>query len=200
MRAGTRARASASTGPVSDPTCVNMPRTVGARGPRHTARTEPRGLDVVAAAVGLAHADAERGHTAAEVARRYSTAGRKASRRRANEWTRVGPPELREITSYLLVVSNPYRIEASIRTTVKQRAIGKLSTPALIERYHELLELEPTVEAQDRLGEVVRGMPWVERAALSERNAAVDAEKAACEREFAARGITERDVFEGRAD
>lgn len=165
---------------------------------RSTAKTDPRGRDVIAAVAGLAHADAERGHTAADVARRYSGAGRRTSRRAASEWTRTGTPEHREFTAYLLVVSDPYRIEASIRSTIKQRAISRLSNAELIHRYHELLAIEPRVEADDRVLCVTRGACWLQRAAASERDAAIDAEKAACEREFAARGITEAQVFDGR--
>ncbi len=81
--------------------------------------------------------------------------------------------------------------------SVVMRALSKLSDRDLIERYHELLQHEPTVEAHDRIMDVSRGRSWLERAAASERDSAIDAEKAACEREFASRGITEREVLGG---
>jgi hypothetical protein len=175
----------------------SMSRTVQADAFVPTAKSDPRGRDILTMAAGMAHADAERGRTASEVARRYSTAGRPTSRRAASEWRRVGLPEHREFTAYLLVCSDPFRIEASVRVTVKQRAIGKLTTPELITRYRELLAHEPRVEAEDRVLSVSRGVRWVERASASERDSAIDAEKAACEREFAARGVTEDEVFGG---
>lgn len=191
-----RERARARTPGRTSDTCT-MPPMVQAEAFAPTAKSDPRGRDILTMAAGMAHADAERGRTASEVARRYSTAGRPTSRRAASEWRRVGLPEHREFTAYLLVCSDPFRIEASVRVTVKQRAIGKLTTPELIARYHELLAHEPRVEADDRVLSVSRGRRWVERAAASERDSAIDAERAACEREFAARGVTEDDVFGG---
>ncbi len=164
---------------------------------QRTAKTDPGGHDVLARGAAMAHADAEHGHTDAAVSRRYSAGGRPVSRRAASEWKRVGPPELRQITAYLLVCSDPFRVEAHLRATVKMRALSKLSDRDLIERYHELLQHEPTVEAHDRIMDVSRGRSWLERAAASERDSAIDAEKAACEREFASRGITEREVLGG---
>jgi hypothetical protein len=177
---------------------ASMQTTIASLAQGRTAKADPRGRDVLTAVVGMAHADAERGRTAADVARRYTRSGRKTSRRAASEWTRVGTPEHREFTAYLLVVSEPYRIEASVRATIKQRAISKLSDAELIDRYRDLLALEPRVEADDRVMGVTRGASWLDRAAASERDAAIDAEKAACEREFAARGITEGQVYGGR--
>lgn len=174
-----------------------MAKTMQLRAPLSTARTGLRGRDVLTASAALAHADAEHGQPDALVARRYSAAGRKTSRRAASEWKRVAPPESREFHAYLLVVSDPYRIEASVRATVKQRALSKLSDADLIERYHELLQHEPVVEAQDRVLTVSRGVSWLDRAAASERDASIEAEKAACAREFASRGITEAQVFGG---
>ena len=159
----------------------------------------PRGRDVIAMSAGLAHADAELGHTAADVARRYSSAGRKTARRTASEFTRVGTPELRDLTTYLLVVSDPYRIEAHVRVTIKQRVFAQFSDAELIERYHELLQYEPQVEADDRALDVSQGVSWLDRAAASERDSAIDAEKAACEREFERRRITEEDVWARRS-
>lgn len=160
-----------------------------------TARTSLRGRDVLVHGAALAHADAERGQTDAAVARRYSGAGRRTSRRAASEWKRVAPPEAREFHAYLLVVSDPYRIEASVRATVKQRAVGKLSTPELIARYIELRALEKAIEGVDNGNDVRVGMEWLERATQKERDSAVDAELAACCREFAARGLSEGEVF-----
>lgn len=180
-----------------------MSRRIGPlRSPR-TAKRSTNGVDlrrrdVLTLSVAHAHNDAERGHTDADVARRHSTPGRPLKVRTVNDWHRIGPPEVRAFASYLLACSDPYRLEAMVRSVVKQRAVERLSNAELIERYRELLAVEPRAEADDRVDDVGRGVCWLKRAAASERDSAIDAEKAACEREFAARGITEREVFEGR--
>lgn len=168
-----------------------------------TAKRQANGVDmrrrdVLTLSVAHAHNDAERGRSDSDLARRYTAAVRPVKVRTVNDWHRIGPPEARAFAAYLLVVSDPYRIEAAVRATVKQRALSKLSDAELIDRYRELLAIEPRVEADDRVKDVSRGLCWLQRAAASERDAAIDAEKAACEREFAARGLTERDVFDGR--
>ncbi len=175
-----------------------MESRVATRATKRTAKTPPDGhltprrRDVLAQSAAQAHADAEHRTTDQEAADRFGT-----SRRSHARWRGEGPPELRQMTAYLLVCSDPFRVEAHLRATVKMRALSKLSDRDLIERYHELLQHEPTVEAHDRIMDVSRGRSWLERAAASERDSAIDAEKAACEREFASRGITEREVLGG---
>lgn len=200
MSAATAAKAPARTSPVSDPTCQNMAHRIGpVRAPstakRRTNGVDLRRRDVLTLSVAHAHNDAERGRTDADVVRRYATADRPLKVRTVNDWHRIGPPEARAFAAYLLTCSDPFRLEANVRATIKQRALSMLSNSELIDRYRELLALEPRVEADDRVMNLTRGACWMKRAAASERDAAIDAEKAACEREFAARGITEAEVF-----
>lgn len=172
-----------------------MPRTMRSSALRSTATTGLRGRDVLIEGAAAAHADAELGRTDADVARRYTNAGRKTSRRAASEWRRVAPPESREFHAYLLVVSDPYRIEASVRATVKQRVLSKLSDADLIDRFHELRGVEKELEGIDNATDLRRGVDWIARAAQKERDAAIESELAACFREFATRGLGEQDVF-----
>lgn len=153
----------------------------------------PRQRDAIHRGAALAHADSESGTVDREAALRYGT-----SRRSHARWRESGPPALREFTAYLLVSTDAWRVEAHVRSITKQRALARLSDPDLVARYHDLLAHEPRVEADDRVLDVSRGVCWMERAAASERDSAIDAEKAACEREFAARGLTEDDVFGSR--
>lgn len=125
-----------------------------------------------------------------EASRRYGT-----SRRTHSRWRTEGPPALREAADYLLACTDPFRADAFLRATDKMRVLAKLSDADLIERYHELRAHEPQVEAADRVLDVRRGVSWTERAAALERDSAIEAEKAACAREFARRGLTEADVF-----
>lgn len=190
MSAGTAAKARARTSPVIEPACVSMARRMPAQRAQRTAKTDPRGRDFLAAAAAMAHADAERGKKDREAMRRYGT-----SRRSHSRWRTEGPPALRDAGAYLLACSDPFRADAFLRATDKMRVLARLSDAALIERYHELLRYEPQVEANDRVLDVSRGVSWMDRAAASERDAAIEAEKAACAREFARRGLTEAEVF-----
>lgn len=156
----------------------------------HTAKSDPRGRDILAMGAARAHADAESGRTDIEAAHRFST-----SRRSHSRWRTEGPPQVRGAAEYLLASSDHFRIDAFFRATAKMRALSKLSNEQLIERYHELLRFEPQVEAADRVLDVTRGVHWLDRAAASERDSAIEAEKAACAREFARRGISEAQVF-----
>lgn len=167
-----------------------MSRKVGTPAAVGTAKLAPRGRDVLAMGAALAHADAERGMKDREAMQRYGT-----SRRSHSRWRTEGPPPVRDVAGYLLACSDPYRVEAYLRSVIKMRALSRLSDADLILRYHELLAHEPRVEAEDRIDDVTRGVCWLQRAAVSERDSAIDAEKAACEREFAARGLSESDVF-----
>lgn len=195
-------RAAARKAGISSETCVMPERMPPLRAPS-TAKRRANGVDlrrrdVLSLSVAHAHNDAGAGLTDVEVARRYSEAVRPVKTRTVNDWHRIGPPEARAFAAYLLVCADPFRLEANVRATVKQRALAKLSNADLIERYHELLAIEPRVEADDRIKDVSRGLCWLKRAAASERDAAIDAEKAACEREFAGRGLTETQVMDRR--
>lgn len=183
------ARAMAKAPGVIAETCI-MPGRIGPQRAPSTARRDPRGRDILAMAAAHAHADAERGTLDRDGARRYGT-----SRRSHSRWRTEGPPALRDAADYLIACADPFRVGAFLRATEKMRVLARLSDAQLIERYHELLEHEPRVEAEDRILDVSRGVSWTARAAASERDSAIDAEKAACEREFARRGITEEQVF-----
>lgn len=179
---------------------MSMPARIAAQRAPSTAKRQTNGVDLrrrdtLTLSVAHAHNDSERGQTDRDLAQRYSAAIRPVKVRTVNDWHRIGPPEARAFAAYLLVCSDPFRVEAWVRATAKQRVLANLSDAELIERYRELLAIEPRVEADDRVKDVSRGICWIKRAAASERDAAIDAEKAAAEREFAARGITEAQVF-----
>lgn len=172
---------------------VQRPRRARtANPPQGGQRIDPRRRDVIAAAAAAAHVDAEGGRPDRDAARRFST-----SRRTVNRWTHDGPPAVREFSLYLLHSPDPYRVAVDALAIAKQHAIARKSTPDLIADYRALMQQECRVEAEDRMDDVQRGVSWLDRAAASARDAAVDAEKAACEREFAARGVTEAEVFGG---
>lgn len=147
--------------------------------------------DALVAAAAAVHADAEPDDAAS--ARRHG-----CSRRTSNRARHEGPRQLRAFQVYLLNSPEPYRLEAHIRSLVKQRAMRNRSTTDLIADFHELRAREKTTEGADSANDVTTGLGWLERAAQKERDAAVEAELAAIMREFAARGVTERDVMEGR--
>lgn len=153
---------------------------------------DPRRRDALQLAAAHAHADAEPDDV--ESARRHGT-----SRRTSNRSRHEGPRQLRAFQVYLLNSPEPYRLEAHVRSLVKQRAMRNRSTTDLIADYHELRAREKTTEGADSANDVTSGIGWLERAAQKERDAAVDGELAAVMREFAARGITEREVTEGLA-
>lgn len=147
--------------------------------------------DALASSAAAAHADAEPDDAASAVRHGWS-------RRTSNRARHEGPQQLRAFQVYLLNSPEPYRLEAHIRSLVKQRAMRNRSTTDLISDYHELRQREKATEGADNANDVRTGMAWLDRAAQKERDAAVDEELAAVMREFAARGITEREVFEGR--
>lgn len=121
------------------------------------------------------------------------------SRRTWNRARHEGPTEVRAFQTYLLQSTDPYRLLAHVKALVKGIAIRKLTRAELVERFHELRAREKELEGKDNGNDVRRGLGWLERAAQKERDAAVEEELAAVMREFAARGITEAEVFDGRA-
>lgn len=149
---------------------------------------KPRTLDVDRAVSAAAHADAEPDDQAA--------AGRLCgSRRTAARWRDEGPPPLRHAMDYLRHTRDAWRIAAEFQAEAKRGALEQLTDAGLIERYHELLDTEPAVEAEDRRLDVARDVSWLDRSTASVRDAALNAEKAAIERLFAERGLTEQDVL-----
>lgn len=114
--------------------------------------------------------------------------------RTQRRWSTEGPPQLRQIALYLEGHPNPHRILAHVRTMADAQ-IRALSNADLIADYRLLLVEECDVEAADRRGFLVGS--WLDVAAESERDAAVDIRKAAIEREFAVRRITRAEVLNG---
>lgn len=148
----------------------------------------PRTRDVLNATAARAHADAEPND-------RDAVARHGKSRR---TWARArleGPIEVRAFQTYVWASPDPYRLVAETKTTAKHRVIARLSDAELIERYIELRPRDKRLEAEDSADDFTRGVPWLDRSASSERDAAVNEEKAACEREFACRGIGEERVL-----
>lgn len=166
------------------------PRDAG-RGPvrlRTAGARDPRSRDVLNLAAAAAHADVDPDDQVA-------TERRGKSRR---TWSRArleGPREIRAFQTYLFESPEPFRLEAHVKSLVKQIAIRKLSREQLIERFHELRAREKTAEGADNAQDVTPAVAWLDRAAAKERDAAVDEELAAVMREFAARGITEAEVL-----
>lgn len=149
---------------------------------------DPRRRDVLAAGAAAAHADVDPDD-------QIATRRRGKSRR---TWARArldGPRELRAFQTYLFQSPEPFRLEAHVKSLVKQIAIRKLSRAQLIERFHDLRSREKQLEGSDNGNDVRPGLGWLDRAAAKERDAAVDEELAAVMREFAARGIREDEVL-----
>lgn len=149
---------------------------------------DPRRRDVLAAAAARAHADAEPDDQ--EAAARHGV-----SRRSGTRWRHEGPPAVRGFQTYLRLSPNPWRLVAETRTTAKHETIRKLSHAGLVERIRELRAAEKSIEGVDNGHDVTPGLPWLDRAAQKERDAAVNEELAACFRECACRRLTEEEVF-----
>lgn len=147
-----------------------------------------RTRDVLKAAAARAHADAEPDDRKAVA--RHGKSRRTWARARAE-----GPVEVRAAQAYLWESPHPWRIAAELTATAKHRTVERLSRAELIERYRDLLEADAIGEGEDNALRVRRSVDWMDRAAASERDAAIDMEKAACERRFAVLGVTEPEVF-----
>jgi hypothetical protein len=106
-----------------------------------------------------------------------------------------GSPLYRHLT-YLDAVDDPWRIEAATRAHVMLRTLRRLTNAQLIERISELLRADATAEGCDNAAKATRGLSLAERAVLSERDAAIDIELAACYRLAAERGLKESDVMD----
>lgn len=189
----TRANTPGMTSPIRSQSSL-MESTMGARGGEVPSRTDgsgkldPRRRDVLHLAAGAAHADVDPDDRVA--------AQRRGGTRRKWTYARAqGPRALRDFQTYLLESPEPFRLEAHIKSLVKQMAIRKLSRADLIARFHELRGREKQLEGADNGNDVRAGLSWLDRAAQKERDAAVEEELAAVMREFAARGITEAEVF-----
>lgn len=172
---------------------VQALRSAGPSDPCPIRRTDPALADVLAGVAARGFDDAERGSDVA-TAPRFSTTARSVGR-----WRVEGSPAVRRFLVFLYLCSDPLRLAMEVLAVAKLRAVSKKSTAQAIEDYRALLESECTVEAEDRSNDVRRGVTWAERARSSARDARVDAEKEALELLFQARGVTEAEVFGGRA-
>lgn len=90
--------------------------------------------------------------------------------------------------------SSVFRMTAHVGSLAKQHAIRAVSTSDLIHRYHALVPLEKAVELEDTLDDL-RPTTLLDMAAVNERDAALDLEKAAILRELAGRGVTPAEVW-----
>ncbi len=150
---------------------------------------DPRRTDVMKAASGQAHADTYPSDKKCAIAL-------KTTRETANRWKRNGGP----VESFALYMENApdrFRAQAHIISRRIQEDLERLTNAELIAEYHKTIKAEPHVEAEDRTLDVTPGIAWLDRAAASERDSAIDARKAAIERLFAVRRLTEQQVNEG---
>lgn len=86
------------------------------------------------------------------------------------------------------------RILSFFKAAIKQRCVENLSTADLIERYKDVRVMEKRLELADTLADMEQ-LGWAHMASASEKDAALDEEKAAIEREFQARGVKMQEVF-----
>lgn len=80
------------------------------------------------------------------------------------------------------------------------RAVARLrdkSTPKLVADYRKILADDAEHEGADNKHKVARGLDWLERCIGSVVDATDDRSKAAHELEFAYRGLSESEVFDG---
>lgn len=148
--------------------------------------------------------DAVREHMAATAhGEAYETAKRAAyandvSPRTARRWR--SPREAKgspqdQYTLYLSLADDPWRLVAANHVTAEQRTVRAWTKQELVARYRELLAEEKKAEASNTCLDLSRGVSWLDRAASSERDVRHNALKAAIEREFAVRRMSEEEVF-----
>ena len=112
----------------------------------------------------------------------------------ANRYRKNGG-RLQELADYVTNAPDTFRIMAHLESWNIQKRIKNLPTPDLTKRYHEVLQEERDAENDDSKLDVLLGSSWLDRARASERDAAINLEKSGIEREFAARGVTEAEVW-----
>ena len=147
---------------------------------------EPRRRRVMAQSSGHAHADIYKSDSKCALVLGIHRAT-------ANRYKKDGG-RLRELADYVENAPDPFRIKAHLESWMIQKKIKDLSNTDLFALYHKTLMTEPGVEGDDRTLDMTPGACWLNRARASERDSAINAKKAAIEREFAARGITESEV------
>lgn len=148
---------------------------------------DPYLKDITRGVVGVAWGDAHPNDK--RTAQRH-----RVSRRTATRWRNEGPPWLRDTCMRIALSENPYRLAACLWVTIKQAFLAKLGNTDLVERYRQIRRVEIVAECEDRQMEYTAHSPWLDRAMTAERDAAINAEKAACYREFARRRMTEEEV------
>jgi len=118
------------------------------------------------------------------------------SERRVRQWKcdGFGSPQDQYDRHFRISPQNYYAI-AHLKSVAKQEEIRVLSDAELIARFHELRELEKTMEGEDNCIDMRRGVSWGDRAHMKRRDAAIDEELAAVCDEMEARGLTEEGVF-----
>lgn len=139
-----------------------------------------------------AHGDAY--ETPKKAALRNGVSPRTARRWRSPREAKGSPQD--QYSIYLAHSDQPWRLVAANKVTAEQKTVSTWTDAQLIARYRELLIEGPHTEAVDTANASRRGVCWLDRATDSERDAAHDVLKAAIEREFAVRRITEEEVFE----
>ena len=148
---------------------------------------DPRRRDVTAMLAAGVHSDADP---------TGSVMGR--SSRRVRQWKSDGagsPQDQFDRWFDQLSKDRRFRIISHLKALAKAEAVESLSDADLIARFHELRAAEKTREGEDTCLDLRRGVSWVDRARMKERDACLDEEVAAVCREFASRGITEAEVF-----
>lgn len=147
--------------------------------------------DVVAAMAACAHEDADAGRSDKETALRNDV-----SRRTAHRWRKSGRGSPTDVFAlFMLTTDDPWRLVAHVKALAKRVNIEDETREELIRRTRELLAQEKVVEGMDSARDLSRGVSWKERAALKERDAAIDEELAARFRRLAELKVPESEVF-----
>ena len=111
----------------------------------------------------------------------------------ANRYKKNGG-RLHELANYVTNAPDRFRLLAHLQSMAIQDEIKDLLDHELIALYHRTVTAEPQIESDDRTLDMSVGACWLKRAQASERDSAINAKKAAIEREFAEREITESEV------
>jgi hypothetical protein len=98
-------------------------------------------------------------------------------------------------TRYIEAAEHPWRIVAANEVTAMQQTVKKWDKDKLIAEYRAVLKRDKHGEARDTANSLDPSVPWLERAVDSERDAADDVLKAACERELAIRDYPVAEVM-----
>jgi hypothetical protein len=153
---------------------------------------DPMRRDITAMAAAVAHEDAHGAVSQLEAAERH---GR--SDRTMRYWSTEGPPPMRQWAEYISRVPDPWRVAQWGIVEAKRATVCRLDDAGLIERIRDLRAYEKSVEASDNTLDAL-GCPLMESAAEKQRDAAINAELAACLMEAAARPRVRHALERGR--